>query len=129
MKTSRSFPPDAASIRAARLFVLDTAGNMGKQQRDAIAVMVSELAMNAVQHARTAFAVTAELTAAGVRVEITDSAPGAPQVQPLPPASSTHGRGLFIVDQFADTWGITPASTGASGKSVWFRTSFDAVTS
>ncbi len=127
MKTSRSFPPDAASIRAARLFVLDTAGNMGRQQRDVIAVLVSELAMNAVQHARTAFAVTVELTEAGLWVEVTDSAPGSPQAQPLPPASSTHGRGLFIVDQFADTWGITQAPSGASGKSVWFRTSLEAV--
>jgi anti-sigma regulatory factor (Ser/Thr protein kinase) len=127
MKASRSFPPDAASIRAARRFVLDSAGSVGKQQRDVIAVMVSELAMNAVQHARTAFAVTVQRTETGLWVEVTDSAPGSPQAQPLPPASSTHGRGLFIVDQFADTWGITPAPSGTSGKSVWFRTSLEAM--
>jgi anti-sigma regulatory factor (Ser/Thr protein kinase) len=128
MKTSRRFPPDAASIRAARMFVLDTAGNVEKQQHDAIAVMVSELAMNAVQYARTPFVVTIELTEAGLWVEVTDSAPENPQAQPLPPASSTHGRDLFIVDQLADTWGITPARGGTPGKGVWFQTSLTAVT-
>jgi anti-sigma regulatory factor (Ser/Thr protein kinase) len=122
VRADRSFSPDAASIRAARRFVLDTVGDAGQELRDAISVMVSELAMNAVQYARTAFDVRMELTEDSLRVEVSDSGGGSPEVRPLPPASSPHGRGLFIVDQLSDEWGIVPALDGAE-KSVWFRVS------
>jgi anti-sigma regulatory factor (Ser/Thr protein kinase) len=121
VKTSRSFAPDAGSVHATRRFVLDTAGDVGQERHDAIAVMASELAMNAVQYARTPFTVTIEITGGTLRVEVTDSAPGTPEPGPLPPARSLHGRGLFIVSQLADTWGITPSSAGP-GKTVWFKT-------
>ena len=122
MRIDRSFAPDAASIRAARRFVLEAVGDAAQDLRDAISVMVSELAMNAVQYAHTAFDVRMELTDESLRVEVTDSGGGHPEVQPLPPASSPHGRGLFIVDQLSDEWGVLPARRG-SQKSVWFRIS------
>ena len=122
MRIDRSFAPDAASIRAARRFVLDAVGDAGQELRDAISVMVSELAMNAVQYARTAFDVRMDLTDESLRVEVSDSGGGTPEAAPPPPATSTHGRGLFIVDQLSDEWGIVPA-TGGAEKSVWFRVS------
>ncbi len=120
MITGRSFAPDVASIRAARRFVLDAVGDAASEQRDAISVMVSELAMNAVQYAHTTFDVRMELTGESLRVEVTDSGGGIPEIQPLPPASSPHGRGLFIVARLSDEWGIIPAAGGAQ-KGVWFR--------
>jgi len=122
VRIDRSFAPDAASIRAARRFVLDAVGDAGQELRDAISVMVSELAMNAVQYARTAFDVRMDLTDESLRVEVSDSGGGTPEAAPPPPATSPHGRGLFIVDQLSDEWGITPALDG-SEKSVWFRIS------
>jgi anti-sigma regulatory factor (Ser/Thr protein kinase) len=117
---NRSFAPDAASIRAARRFVLDGLGDATQDLRDAISVMVSELAMNAVQYARTPFDVRMELTGGSLRVEITDAGGGSPAARPLPPARSLNGRGLFIVDKLSDEWGVSPARDGAR-KSVWFR--------
>ena len=122
MRIDRSFAPDAASVRAARRFVLDAVGDAGQERLDAISVMVSELAMNAVQYARTAFDVRMEVTGDSLRVEVTDSGGGHPEIQPLPPASSPHGRGLFIVDQLSDEWGVIPAPDGPQ-RSVWFRIS------
>jgi anti-sigma regulatory factor (Ser/Thr protein kinase) len=116
----RRFTPDAASIRAARRFVLAAAGELAPDLRDAISVMVSELAMNAVQYARTTFTVSIELTGDSLRVAVTDSGAGSPEAQPLPPASSPHGRGLFLVDQLADEWGVSPAGRGPE-RTVWFR--------
>jgi anti-sigma regulatory factor (Ser/Thr protein kinase) len=126
VRVDRSFAPDAASIRAARRFVLDAVGPAAQELRDAISVMVSELAMNAVQYARTAFDVRMELTDDSVRVEVTDSGGGHPVARRLPPASCPHGRGLFIVDQLSDEWGVIPALDG-SEKSVWFRVSMRGV--
>lgn len=122
MRIDRSFAPDAASIRAARRFVLEAVGDAGQELRDAVSVMVSELAMNAVQYAHTAFDVRMELTDESLRVEVTDAGGGHPEIQPLPPASSPRGRGLFIVDQLSDEWGVLPALDG-SETSVWFRIS------
>jgi anti-sigma regulatory factor (Ser/Thr protein kinase) len=116
----RSFAPDAASIRAARRFVLAAIGGAPPDLRDAISVMVSELAMNAVQYARTTFVVSVDLTGDGLRVTVTDSGGGNPEAQPHPPASSLHGRGLFLVGRLADEWGVSPAA-GGPRRTVWFR--------
>ena len=47
MKTAQKFAPDVNSIPAARRFVLAAIGSATAEQRDAVSVMVSELAMNA----------------------------------------------------------------------------------
>jgi anti-sigma regulatory factor (Ser/Thr protein kinase) len=120
VRTDRSFTPDVASIRAARRFVLDTVRQARPEVRDAISVMVSELAMNAVQYARTAFGVRVELEGGRLRVEVTDSGGGNPAIRPLPPASSARGRGLFIVEQLSDEWGVSQGRDGPR-RSVWFR--------
>jgi len=120
VRIHRSFAPDATSIRAARRFVLDGLGDAAQDLRDAISVMVSELAMNAVQYACTTFVVSIDLTGDSLRVAVTDSGGGSPEAQPLPPASSPHGRGLFLVDRLADEWGVSPAADGPE-RTVWFR--------
>ena len=120
MRIHRSFAPDAASIRAARRFVLDAIGDAPQELRDPISVMVSELAMNAVQYAHATFEVSVELTDGRLRVEVTDAGGGNPAAQPLPPATSLHGRGLFLVDQMSDEWGVSPPGHGPE-KSVWFQ--------
>ena len=120
MRTRRGFAPNVASIRAARRFVLDVVGKAPRELRDAISVMVSELAMNAVQYAHTAFDVKVERADGSLRVEVTDSGGGSPEIQPLPPASNPHGRGLFIVEQLSDEWGVS-RSPGGPRRSVWFR--------
>jgi anti-sigma regulatory factor (Ser/Thr protein kinase) len=120
MKTSRSFSSDPESTRSARHFVLHAVGDVPPGLRDAIAVMVGELAMNAVQHARTDFQVTVEMADGTLRVEVTDSGGTYPAAGPMPPPSSFRGRGLPIVAMLADDWGIAAAQPGP-GKSIWFK--------
>ena len=127
MRTSRSFPAVPESTRAARRFALQAAGDVPPSLRDAIAVMVAELAMNAVQHARTEFEVTIDRAGATMRVEVTDSGGGRPAAQPMPPPQSLRGRGLPIVDGLADAWGVIPSPHGP-GKSIWFQISMPPVT-
>jgi anti-sigma regulatory factor (Ser/Thr protein kinase) len=127
MRTSRSFPAVPESTRAARRFVLQAAGDVPPALRDAIAVMAAELAMNAVQHARTQFEVTIDRAGATMRVEVTDSAQDRPAAGPMPPPQSLRGRGLPIVDSLADAWGVTPSPHGP-GKSIWFQIGIPSLT-
>ena len=77
--------------------------------------MVSELATNCVQHAQTDFEITIR-THDQVRIEVRDTDRGRPQVQ-SPPPQAPSGRGLRIVQEISDAWGIVPSP---SGKTVWF---------
>jgi len=119
VKAARTFPPEPGASRAARRFVLGAVGEVRADLRDAISVMVSELAMNAVQYARTEFQVRIQVARGTLRVEVADSGAGHPAPWQAPPPSSPHGRGLLIVRRLADDWGISPAGAGP-GKYVWF---------
>lgn len=119
MRVSRTFSPEIASIRAARQFVLGAAGQVAKATGDAISVMVSELAMNAVQYAATDFDVMVELAGGQLRVQVSDGGDGQPAAGPIPPLASPHGRGLILVGKLADAWGVDSVPD-AAGKSVWF---------
>lgn len=106
-------------VRAAREFVatvladLDYSGDV-----ETVLLLVSELATNAVRHARTEFEVAVDVQPGVVRVSVVDSAGAAPPVVREPDAEQTDGRGLFIVDRLATTWGTLPVPTGR--KAVWF---------
>lgn len=120
MRTSRSFSCEAASTRSARHFVLGALGYVPSDLRDAVAIMVGELAMNAVEHASTAFDVTVEVTRGVLRVTVTDSGGDQPSAGPMPPPGELRGRGLPIVHSLAEDWGILPSPEGP-GKTIWFE--------
>lgn len=85
--------------------------------------MLSELATNAVQHARTAFEVaiwvTPQAEGHAVLVRVTDGATGCPVARDAP-ADASHGRGLRIVESLAAGWGVE-VPQGRPGKTVWFK--------
>jgi anti-sigma regulatory factor (Ser/Thr protein kinase) len=121
MKRSRRFPESKSSVPQARQFVADSLTAVVPEVCETAALLVSELATNAVVHAESEFAVTVVYpTSAGrVRVEVTDS--DATQPAPTrPPPNVPHGRGLLLVASLADEWGVEEARR-RSGKSVWFE--------
>jgi len=80
------------------------------------ALVVSELATNAVVHARTPFEVTLSRYDGTVEIAVTDG------LWTAPPFVQTHlfelgGRGLTLVEGYSRSWGVRPTSDG--GKSVW----------
>jgi anti-sigma regulatory factor (Ser/Thr protein kinase) len=53
-----------------------------------------------------------------VRLEVRDPGPGFHDVTPeLPATDRGGGYGLYLVDLFADDWGVS----GAEGTCVWFE--------
>ena len=117
MSEERRFPHTPASVAEARRFVLGALSDVPVESREVIAVMVSELATNALRHAETPFSVRVEQAPGTVRVEVADGGEGRPAVR-SPEPSEPSGRGLRIVESLSDTWGVTAAS--GAGKTVWF---------
>jgi PAS domain S-box-containing protein len=120
---TRSFPAVADSVGQARQFLLQHVCDGDGLD---VALMLSELATNAVQHAATEFEVAITLGAPSdgtdrvrwVRVAVSDEAPGYPAPEE-PAADAPHGRGLRIVESLADAWGVE-VQRGRPGKTVWF---------
>lgn len=115
-----TLPAEPASVAAARRFVRDAL-----QQLDAAAAvddaqaLVSELATNAVIHARTAFTVEVGQDGDRLRVCVHDGSPARPRVRRYD-SDSTTGRGLRLVETLASSWGV---ETTGSGKTVWLELS------
>ena len=118
MKVQRDFANTPGAVGEARRFVTDQLADFPAAVAGEVAVMVSELATNCVRHTVTAFTVGVETTRAQIRVEVTDSGGGVPVVR-SPDPSEPSGRGLRIVQELADSFGIT-ALRGSPGKTVWF---------
>ena len=103
---------------AARRYVRETLEGLPRDVVDAVTLMVSELATNCVRHANTDFTLSIEQTGGQVRVDIADTGTGRVTRRDPEPAD-VSGRGLSIVDQLSDTWGVTECVDG-EGKCVWF---------
>jgi anti-sigma regulatory factor (Ser/Thr protein kinase) len=114
----RTFPGRPASVRSARHFAVDALGSVSQAAVEAVAIAVSELATNCVLHARTDFTVEVARSGDRVRITVADAGSGTPAVR-TPSSSEASGRGLLLVRELSDEWGIDTAGD-RPGKSVWF---------
>lgn len=115
------FAPHSASPSAARRFVRETLTAWGADAvTDDAVLLANELVTNAVVHAGTELNVSCALGPDYVQIGVDDSH-GA---RALPPTVSnstpdkTSGRGLFLLSEIADSWGV---EYHRSAKRVWFR--------
>lgn len=115
---STVLPPTPASVPLARHFATDALHALGHDELDEVAaLLVSEMATNAVVHAKSPMRVSVWCHGGNPRVEIRDDDPTLPrEVQPDPFA--TGGRGILLVDGLAKDWGI---NHNGRGKTVWFE--------
>ena len=102
---------------AARHFAVDVVRRLGAEDlADDVALVVTELAANAVVHARTGFTVGLSVGPDALRISVCD-------VSPLPAGQAGLAlraeplHGLYAVDALASRWGVEPL--GHTGKSVW----------
>ncbi|MDQ6782298.1 MAG: ATP-binding protein [Actinomycetota bacterium] len=119
MYVEHSFDPRACTVKDARRLVQSTLDAWAVPEGDSV-LLVSELATNAVLHARTPYTVTVSTVAPErVRVAVTDDDPS-PPIANLPGSDhATCGRGMYMVLSLAQRWGCEPVP---GGKTVWFET-------
>ena len=120
----RSFPAERSSVRAARHYVT---GLLGEGAEEAVAcdtaIVATELAANAVLHARTGFTLTVSRLAGVTRIAVRDGTPVGLRAVTEPqalgagvPFQVMRGHGLSMVAQLASRWAVDPLP---DGKVVW----------
>ena len=113
----RRFEATPQAVGEARAFLHAViASRVDPESQSELTLALSELASNAVRHARTPFEVVVE-TNGQVRIEVEDGSTDAPA---LKAPSNEGGRGLPVVDQICDRWGgyTSCARRSASGANV-----------
>ncbi len=116
MTSKRHFSCQPKSVSAARHFTRAVLEDQPRETLEAVELMVSELATNAVQHARSDFDLTIRRTRGQLRIEIRDRGQGQPALR-SPTPQENSGRGLRIVEAMSSEWGVLADS---EGKLVWF---------
>jgi hypothetical protein len=114
---TRVFPAAAETPRAARHFVVDTLYAWGAEGCliDSAALVVTELATNALMHARSGPTVRIGASRDTIRIAVEDAA-GVLPVGPSPSSLASSGRGLALVAALSQQWG---ADLLDEGKVVW----------
>ena len=114
----RRFGESRGAASAARHFVLNTVASICDDPALAVdaAIVVTELAANAVLHARSSFTVVVSRLAGSLRISVFD-------LIPLPAvnggnslASLREGHGLYVISKIATRWSAEPHP---DGKVVW----------
>lgn len=113
---SRIYLPIPESVPAARHFVVDVLRSWGNDDLagDA-ALIISELATNALSHAMSPFRAVLDRRGGGLRIGVEDAA-DIPLERRMTSAEDTSGRGVAIIEALSERWGY---SAVPGGKVVW----------
>jgi anti-sigma regulatory factor (Ser/Thr protein kinase) len=115
---AETFPADPQSVGAARRFALRAIRQLGADAlSDDVTLVVSELATNAVLHARTAFTVSLDRDGDRLRVAVSDGSAARPRIRRVSDLDSSTGRGLAMIARLSAAWGVEPAA--GDGKATW----------
>ncbi|MGW4194224.1 ATP-binding protein [Streptomyces sp. NPDC005004] len=132
---SCALPARYEAVREARRFTRATleSWDVGERSED-IALVVSELVTNALRHALPGDAADGNADgtpgSSPVRLHlmrwpgrlvcaVRDPSHDTPVARESDDFSAESGRGLFLVDSFADGWGWHPLAGSLNGKMVW----------
>lgn len=117
MEATRTFKPEPDQVLAARNFAVASLEDWGLINPD-VALLVSELATNAVLHARSDFEVCVAAAPERIRVEVSDCNTRLPTMVSVPPDAHS-GRGLMLLQALAGSWGVEAHAN--DGKTIWFE--------
>jgi hypothetical protein len=112
----RTFGYSIGAPASARHFAVDAVRRWGAgDMEDDVALVVTELAANAIVHAHTGFTLALSVQEDTLRISVRDGAPPPAGDGPALPPAPLHGLGA--VDALASRWGVE--SFGPAGKEVW----------
>ncbi len=107
-----------ASVARIRRFAVETSRTTAPAvDADTVALLVSEVATNALVHGTGRVRVRVRPTGGGLRVEVHDEGPTLPSRREATPMDE-GGRGIALVDALSSGWG---AEATPEGKTVWFE--------
>ncbi|MFF6993417.1 ATP-binding protein [Streptomyces sp. NPDC008313] len=117
-----TFPADPGAVRTARAVVR---GQLRTWRLDSLsdvtALLVSELVTNSLRYATGPIGVRLRLSPewpSVLLVEVSDPLPDLPHERGAHDDDDESGRGLQLVAESAQRWGMRP---GGAGKTVWFE--------
>jgi anti-sigma regulatory factor (Ser/Thr protein kinase) len=100
------------------LLVRELGGSLTPEQEQLAQLLISELVTNALRHTQSGVILIDVQIRDRIRVSVTDESPRMPRRQ-SPGPEDPKGRGLIIVEELADEWGIEPMP--GNGKRIWFE--------
>ena len=110
--------PDGLEAAAeARRAVEAFAEHLQPEVLEDVRFLVNELVTNGVKYGQGHIRLRAIVADTYIRVEVVDSGEGFTHNVEVPPTDQISGRGLFLVQQLADRWGVA----GPDGTLVWFE--------
>jgi len=117
---SLAFDPDPSHLAAVRDFARHAAESLGATvDLELLAVVVGELAANAVVHQHSRAEITVRRLDGGIlEVAVRDGGVELPRLVNDDPASTSGHRGIQMVAALSDAWGVEPSPVG---KRVWAR--------
>ncbi|MFJ2033297.1 ATP-binding protein [Streptosporangium sp. NPDC087985] len=109
--------PDTVTVPNTRKRVRHQLADWGVSEHgDDVELLVTELVTNAVRHSRAAV-ITISMNDDALRCEVQDTNTNLPQVRHALDVDE-GGRGLYLVEALAHSWGSHRTPTG---KIVWFE--------
>ena len=117
LDVSADFPAQPSAASDARRLVADTMRRWGHERSLVVdaELVTTELAANAIVHARTPFRVSVHRYGPVVRIAVNDRAMVLPTLLGPDPARPT-GRGVYLVSAISRRWGV---EVTGDGKAVW----------
>ena len=121
MELTAALSPDLHAPARARKLIEPLAAEMEDEVLDDLRLLVNEVVTNCVKHAglgeRDSIELKVNLTPRVVNVQVFDQGCGFVPDHPKPKVTDTSGRGLFLLEAMADSWGVV--SNGST--CVWFE--------
>jgi anti-sigma regulatory factor (Ser/Thr protein kinase) len=116
-RAERELPVSREAPALAREFLRGTTcSEHHRAVVDDAVLMVSELVTNSVLHGGPPIVVAVDCTGDALQVRVRDGSPHTPQPRQAA-QEDENGRGLALVAEMSDDWGVDPEP---DGKYVWF---------
>jgi anti-sigma regulatory factor (Ser/Thr protein kinase) len=110
--------PDVPAGLRRRLAPVLAAWEIAGEVAEDVLLVVTELAANVIDHARTPFEISLERAPGVLRIAVRDGSPDPPEPREADPTSA-RGRGLLVVQAVCRSWGYELHAVGARvGKTI-----------